>query len=317
MRTLLLAVLLAVFARPARASSSFSSAGNGTTTADFLNLGVGARAVAMGQAYSAAANDSTAMYWNVGALTNAKGGEHGADTTFMHAPYLASSYFDYLAGTKNFGKNGAAGMSLQYFSLGGLNATDASGNDIGTVSPYDMAISFGYAYPFPYQERDGLSVGMAMKLVQQKIVTSASAFAVDLGLLSGGYFDEKVHFAFTLTNFGTSVKYDGSKEPLPLAVKAGSALKISQKWMVTLDLAAPKGGNPYAAFGSEYRLVDTGPWTFAARAGVNTQTLGSVDGFSGVSMGFGLGYRGGSFDYAFVPLGGLGQAQRLSISFRF
>src|ERR1700691_1797729 len=121
MRGLYLAVLLAALPRPARAD--FTSGYNGTTTAEFLSLGVGARAVAMGQAYSAAADDATALYWNPAALTNVKGGQ----VTLMHAAYIASSYYDYAAAAKNLGSYGAVGAGLQYFSLGGINGTDASG----------------------------------------------------------------------------------------------------------------------------------------------------------------------------------------------
>ena len=36
----------------------------GTTIANFLKIGVGPRAVAMGSAFSAVANDASAVYWN-------------------------------------------------------------------------------------------------------------------------------------------------------------------------------------------------------------------------------------------------------------
>ena len=36
----------------------------GTTAAQFLKIGIGARALAMGGAYSAVSDDATALYWN-------------------------------------------------------------------------------------------------------------------------------------------------------------------------------------------------------------------------------------------------------------
>src|SRR5579872_2349212 len=91
MRKLLALLLVVLPALPATAD--FSSTANGTTTADFLNLGVGARAVAMGGAYVAAADDATALYWNPACLTVLRGGS----ISLMHAAYVASSYFDYAA----------------------------------------------------------------------------------------------------------------------------------------------------------------------------------------------------------------------------
>ena len=313
MKVLSLALAAALLAAPARAD--FSSSANGTTAADFLNLGAGARAAAMGQAAAAVADDATSLYWNPAALTNVR----GHSVTLMHAPYVASSYFDYAAYAQNMDRYGAFGASLQYFSLGGLNATDASGADIGAASPYDLAASFGYAYRFADSDgkRDGFSVGAAGKFISQKIVTSAKTFAADFGILSPAYFDERLRVAAAVLNAGPPVKFDQASEPLPLTAKIGGGYKINGRWLAALDVAAPRGGSVYAGLGTEYQLIVDGPWNFAVRAGYNTQTLGSIDGFAGVSMGFGLGYRGGRFDYAFVPLGGVGQAQRLSLNYLF
>ena len=73
----------------------------------------------------------------------------------------------------------------------------------------------------------------------------------------------------------------------------------------------------YADIGTEYWLPTRAEWKFACRAGFSSQTVGSITGFTGVSLGFGLRYLGKSFDYAFVPLGGLGQAHRISLSYDF
>ena len=315
MKKLLIALVSALLARPAAAA--LSSSANGTTTADFLNLGVGARAVAMGEAAVAAVDDATALYWNPAAMTNVK----SRAITLMHAPYVASSYFDYAAYVQNLGRYGAMGAGVQYFSPGGFNATDASGADMGTVSPYDLAASLGYAYSFLGSDGpawlDGFSVGASGKFIQQKIVTSASAFAADFGILSPGYLDKRLRLAAVVLNAGAPVKFDQAAEPLPLTGKIGGVYKLAERWLAALDVAAPRGGSLYAGLGSEYALITGSPWTFAIRAGCNTQTLGSIDGFSGISMGFGLGYLGGDLDYAFVPLGGLGEAHRLSLNYRF
>jgi len=312
------AALLVLAARSARAS--FTASANGTTTADFLNLGVGARAVAMGGAFSAAADDATALYWNPAAMTNVR----GRSATLMHAAYVASSYFDYAAYAQDLGRAGAFGAGLQYFSLGTLDETDASGASAGTTSPYDLAFSLGYAYRFAGErdlgeDRDGWSAGLAAKFIQQKIVTSKSGYAADLGLLSPGFRGGKLHLAAAVQNLGANVKFDQQSDPLPLTVKLGSAYKLNRRWLGTLDVSAPRGGRPFAGLGTEYELVDgqESPWTLAVRGGYNSQTLSSITGLSGLSMGFGLGYRGGSFDYAFVPLGGLGQAHRLSLNLKF
>ena len=295
-------------------SADFSSSARGTTTAQFLELGVGARAVAMGEAYSAVADEATALYWNPAALTNIP----NRSATLMHAAYIGSSYFDYSAYGQNLGSKGAFGAGLQYFSAGGITQTDVTGTDVGSFNPYDLAFSLGYAYKFDgAQSLDGFSIGVAGKYIQSKIMTTAQTAAADFGVLSPAYFGGRLKLAFTMTNLGGTMKFDADRENLPLNFKLGSSYKIIDHWLAALDVNFPRNDNPYAALGTEYQLVTSGPWRMAGRAGFNSQTIGSVDGFTGVSFGVGIGYNRLAMDYAFVPLGGVGQSNRLSLTCNF
>jgi hypothetical protein len=129
--------------------------------------------------------------------------------------------------------------------------------------------------------------------------------------------DGKLHLAFTADNLGGTLKFDSANENLPMAFKVGSAYQISHNWLASLDITAPRGGNPYAGIGTEYVLYSGAVWRFAGRAGYNSQTEQSISGFSGASFGFGIGYSEITIDYAIVPLGGLGQAQRISLTYNF
>jgi hypothetical protein len=308
-----LAALL--LAAPVRAAD-FTSAAQGTTAAEFLELGVGARAVGMGEAYSAVADEASALYWNPAALTAIP----GRSVTLMHAPYIASSYFDYGAYGQNLGARGAFGASFQYFSAGSLIQEDAAGNDGGSITPYDLAVTLGYAYKFADAGAsllDGFSAGVGVKYVQSKILSSAQTGAVDLGLLSPTYFDGRLNLAFTVTNLGGTLKFDQENENLPLVVRLGSSYRILDHWIGSLDFSAPRNDNPYVALGTEYQFLTHGPWKAAARAGFNSQTVGSIDGFTGISFGAGVGYDRLTMDYAIVPLGGVGQSQRISLTLNF
>ena len=296
-----------LIAVPSR-SANFSSSARGTTTAEFLELGVGARAVAMGEAYSAVVDDAGAMYWNPAGLTNI---QHRS-VTLMHASYIGSSYFDYSAYGQNLGSKGAFGAGLQYFSAGGITQTDVAGTDVGNINPYDLSFSLGYAYRL-----EGFSAGLAGKFIQSKILTTAQTAALDFGVLSPAYFNDRLKLAFTMTNLGGTMKFDADKENLPLNLKLGSSYKIIDRWLAAVDINFPRGDNPYAALGTEYQLATSGPWKMAGRAGFNSQTVGSIDGFTGVSVGVGLGYSRLAVDYAFVPMGGVGQAHRLSLTCNF
>ncbi|MFA6435429.1 MAG: hypothetical protein WCW52_12120, partial [Elusimicrobiales bacterium] len=45
-------------------AAGFNSSAVGTTGGSFLSFGAGARAIAMGGAYTAAADDASAAFWN-------------------------------------------------------------------------------------------------------------------------------------------------------------------------------------------------------------------------------------------------------------
>jgi hypothetical protein len=310
MRPILLAVLC-LLASPAGAGI-FGTPGRGTTSAQFLEFGAGARAAAMGEAYSAAADDATALYWNPAALTGIK---HGS-VVLMHAPYINSSHFDYAAYGRRWGERAAVGASVQYFSAGSINQTDAAGAELGGLAAYDLAVSLGFAYRLR-GSLDGYSAGISGKFVQSRILHTAQTGAVDVGTLSPPMLDGKVKLAFSILNVGGTLKFDKTSAALPLTMKLGGVYQLKESILLSSDIGLPRNDRPFLALGSEYRFKGVGDWWIAGRGGFNTQSIGSIDGFTGLSVGVGIGFGSSSMDYAFVPLGGIGQAHRLSLSFNF
>lgn len=296
-------------------AQSFNSAARGTTAADFLELGVGARADGMGEAYSAVAEGADALYWNPAALTNVQ--DHAI--TVMDAPYIDSSYYDSIEYAQKLGP-GSLGVGLQYFNSGSIAATDASGVSVGSFDPYDIAFSVGYGYKLNGLSQDwlnGYSVGLAGKWIQSRIATYAQTEAADIGVYSPGYMGDKLHWAFTATNLGGTMKFDSANENLPEAFRVGGSYKIMGNWLGSADLVLPRGNGPELALGTEYRYDAGKGLGIAVRGGYNTTTTDDVTGFTGFSFGAGISFQKYSFDYAVVPYGDLGLTHRLSLSARF
>ena len=66
----------------------------GTTTANFLEIGVGSGPTAMGDAYVAVANDVSSIYWNPAGLANLT----SPSATFMLQPWLVDINMLFTAG---------------------------------------------------------------------------------------------------------------------------------------------------------------------------------------------------------------------------
>ena len=290
-------------------AGEFSSSAKAMTTANFLEIGAGARAMALGEAYTALAQGAEALYWNPAGLRGAP-----MSATLMHATYLDSSFFDYASYARNLGAAGAMGLGVQYFSAGRFPGTDASGADIGSFTPNDLALTLGAAYRPALL--GGASLGMGLKYVRSHIVTDAQTAAADLGLMSPVYLGQRLRLAAAVKNLGGAMKFDSAREPLPLALKLGSAYQITQRWLAALDASLPRGNGPSLGAGTEYRWPVQDWVVLAGRAGYNTRTAADVAGLSGLSLGFGLGFPRLDVDYGFGLFGDLGLVHRLSLSYR-
>jgi hypothetical protein len=159
-------------------------------------------------------------------------------------------------------------------------------------------------------------VGLAGKFIQSKILDSASTFAVEMGIQSRPYWD-RLRLALAFANMGGKMKFEQESEKLPFLARIGSALQITSRWLVSLDVIAPNDNAAYAALGTEYLWRVKDSLNLAGRLGYDSRTAGDITGVTGLSFGFGLGWEKLSFDYAFLPYGSLGVTHRISLALRW
>ncbi len=288
------------------ASAFFSKDDIGSTSAQFLKLGIGAKSAGMGNAVTAVYNGTDAIYWNPANLNHIDRKE----VSFSHAIWFEDVNYEWLAfvmPTENFGVFGAG---IQYVSYGTISKVDNSYTSDGSFSPLDMAIYLSYATTY-----EDFDFGLNLKYIYSKIENSASAVALDIG---GRYYleDYKTSVGATLTNFGTKMKFDKEAEDLPLLFKVGASYNIFEDWIVSLDLNFPNDNEIYFDFGTEYNVELAENLNFALRAGYEGRNK-DVPGFNWLNLGFGVEYLDYIFDYAFVPYGDIGMTHRFSFSIKF
>jgi hypothetical protein len=162
---------------------------------EFLNIGAGARGLAMGNAQVASANDATAGYWNPAGLAAVK--DH-PDAGIMHAEYFAGiAKYDYASIALPVQENKRTlGFSLLRFAVDDIPNTlflvepDGSINygNIQTFSSADYAFLFSFAQNLKETENNRISFGANAKVIYRKVGTFANAlgFGLDAGLQMQG-----------------------------------------------------------------------------------------------------------------------------------
>jgi len=313
---LLLGLLLA--SAPA---SALGDGSRGTSGAAFLKIGPGARPAAMGEAYSAVADDIHAVYYNPAGLARVGAWE----LTGMHDRYFQGLDYNFIAFAVPVSRlvSRSTGVWSEYAGTVAVGVYDLAVDGMerrgetdtneptGTFESDDMAIALAYGRRID----EKLSLGGAGKIIRQSLDDRhGTAFAADLGALY--QLDKRLTLAAGVRHLGTGAKLGGESDPLPLTGYLGAAYRLREPLTFSLDLGVPRDRVPTVSVGTEYTRKFSDDLRAALRAGYFTRNT-DADGFNGVSLGFGLGFGRAGFDFAWVPFGDLGNTFRYSLLLKF
>ncbi len=204
MAGMLVAVLIIALALPAQAQLFRSTAKVGTTAAQFLKIGVGARAVGMGGAQTGVTGDISAIYWNPAALSRMN---INSELMFNHVNWLADINFDFAAGVLPIGELGTFGLSVTSLRVPEDIVRTVEFPE-GDGRRWD-ASSIAFALSYARNLTDRFSIGFSAKYVREAVWSeSASGFALDVGTL---YLTEipGLSIGASISNFGTKMQLDG------------------------------------------------------------------------------------------------------------
>jgi len=185
----------------------------------FLKIGQGARAVAMGDAYTAIANDAYAMFWNPAGLTNIDHAAFGVSlTNWIVGSKLMSAAAAYRL------RWGAIGFSVINFATDDFEETTI-GQPLGTgrmVSAGDLAVAGALALQFT----DRLSFGVKGQWIQETLdLDKATNFVVDFSTYYFTGFRDLV-LAMSFKNFGPEVKFLNERFKMPLYFNINAAMGV-------------------------------------------------------------------------------------------
>ena len=276
---------------------------SGTSTGEFLRLPAGAKPAAMGEAYSALADDVYSLYFNVGGLAKVK----QQQALLAHTMYYVDVNHEYLAYVRPF-NGGGLGVSLTYLmtTFEKRDADTVSADSNGTVG--DMAVSIGYGKQLLW----GIDGGIALKYISSKLDTyNASSVAADIGFQKN--LNDRVSAGLSVTNLGGSLKY------ITDAVAVGNTvdLGIAEKGYLVNNLTGAVDfkslldmSGQTVNIGLQYQYIISKDWQLEPRAGYISHN-------SAITAGFGLDYKVYQLDYALNTQADLGLANRISLSVKF
>jgi len=301
-------------------AGDFSKDARGTSAAQFLKLGVG-RAEGMGGAFTGLADDVTAIYWNPAGLA-----ELGSPEVYTsHQIFLNDVSHDYIAYAHPLNARdlwGVLGISAQILSQTSIPKVDNTGTQVGTFSPRSGAASISYAMDL----WNGWNVGVTGRYINESIDgDSANAIAGDVGVLTSW---RVLSFGVSISQIGGKIKFLNEEENLPLTVRTGMGLKLfKESLMLVVDGNFPRDNNPSVHSGLEYTLKHQDPFHPGAhsdlawhlRSGYRTDRRKDLVDASGAGFTFGLGvsFKSAGIDFAYSPLGALGDSLQLGLHYQF
>jgi len=283
--------------------------GTGTSGAQFLKIGIGARAVAMGEAYAGMEGDINSIYWNPAGLARVG----TSQTSFAHTAWFQSINYENLMAGFPAG-SGFMALGINWLTVGSIDkytnyTTGGQPTPAGeSYSPVDMSAVVSYS-----REVKGIPFGTNLKYISSNIDgETASSLALDIGAM---YRLGKLNTGLAIQNLGAGLKFRSESDPLPLNIKLGGVYKFGRRLTAALDFNVPNDSDFRVNTGVEYSRKYGEKLTLALRTGYKTNTKG-LDAVDGLSFGFGVGYKSSRLDYAWVPYGDLGTAHRISFVYR-
>ena len=314
----------------------------GTTTANFLEIGVGGSGNSMGGAFVSLATDASALYWNVSGIAVIP--EY--QVIAVHTNWIADTKFDFAGLVVPVGDFGTIGFSFTSLSTGDM-AVRTIDQPEGTgefFTSNNIAIGISYARNLT----DRFSLGITGKYVRESIWhMSASAFAIDAGTLFRTDLLGGMIIGAKISNFGTTMQLNGrdarqfiSVDPtqlgtndqiptqiemgsydLPLLFQMGVSASVVNsgdfKLILAVDALVPSNNYQSLNLGTEFSFQNI----FFVRGGYHSLFLKDSEG--GLSFGFGLNTKmlfslaTLNFDYAFRDFGRLENVHTFSVNIKF
>jgi hypothetical protein len=294
----------------------------------FLKVGTGARAAAMGGAMAEVSFDANAMFYNPAGIAHIEG---VADAVFNSTQWIADIQYNSVAAAYTFSNIGTFGLSAIYADYGNdILGTMVANNEQGYISTGNLnvgAYDIGLSYAKNITEQ--FSIGGTVKYLYQHLGSNmmpdgttkkneVSGYGFDFGTIFYPGF-KSFRFGISVNNFAKSFKYEQEEFSLPLTFTIGIAMNVldlvdipNQSLLIAVDATHPNDFSERMKLGAEYTFMNI----FMGRVGYVTN-----NDIEGLSAGLGLKYDIAGLnvkvDYSYSDMNYFKGVNRFSVGFSF
>ena len=302
---------------------------------EFLDIGVGARAQALGAAFSAVANDGTAIYWNPAGL----GQIAYPHIALMHAERFAGEInYDFAGAVFPYRSQTTFGLGVIRMGIDGIpdtrnalidsiqaNGKIDEGERLNTdrvtyFSDTDYAVYFSFAHRNDQRTYLGANIKFIWRSIGQN---TAWGMGFDIGVLHRR--TENFAVGLTVTDVtSTLIAWDtGRKELISPRVKLGSVYyyKVRNLPLTVMPLIEADIRFEGRKFASQYHIGRTSldmHYGAEMQYGNHASARIGYDYINRFTTGAGVQWSNISVDYAFTSFddfGQLGNSHRVSLAF--
>jgi long-subunit fatty acid transport protein len=282
-------------------NSAFALAA-GKNCVAFLKISVGPRAVAMGEAFAAIADDVTAIYWNPAGLSQVKNYQF----CFMHNLWFEDINHDFIGLTIPLKNQQTLGLGII-----GLFIDDIERRDEYDLVPAGTFKATDQAFIISLAEKE---TGISIKLISQQIDDKkCTGIAFDFGWLH--QLHKNINVGITIQNWNKikQMKIYKKKFDYPTIFRAGASYK-KDNLIFTIDIYKSFDNKPSIHLGLEKTYGKV-----SLRCGYRYKLKKITNEFlSGITLGLGYKFKEVyQLDYAYVPYQDLGDSHRISIMIKY
>jgi tetratricopeptide (TPR) repeat protein len=275
-------------------------------TRSIFSIGAGSRGIAMGGAFSAIADDASALYYNPAALRLSRYPGIVLNHMQLFSGFSDAGY-DFMGLVYPSLSAGSIGLGVMSVGTGSIRGFDEYSRETGDITYRESQAVLGYAFTLPWRYIGEVTAGSSVKVLNQRIGDySDTGTGLDVGLLYKPKYIRNIVIGCNLQDIiGAETKLVTVSDRVPRTIMVGAGYTYpftnGSALSLALQMNAPQYDKKEYRFGAEYLFKQL----LSVRIGFDSDKI---------TAGIGVAWRGYSVDYGYFSRDDAGSTHPISVS---